>query len=97
MSLPEVTSNHIARAKTMIDCGLDVEQVSQWLATHEADKAELKRLRASQLTTDDGVVVKRGDVIWVFADDGTLVPMSAWWDLGRPCYSTREAAEKAKP
>jgi len=45
MTLPEVTADHIARAKVMIGCGLDLEQVSQWLVAHEADKAEVKRLR----------------------------------------------------
>lgn len=43
--LAKVTDDHIERARRMIGC-LDVEQVSQWLATHEADKAELCRLRA---------------------------------------------------
>lgn len=45
MSLPSVTADHVVRAKRMIGCGLDVEEVSQWLANHDADKAELERLR----------------------------------------------------
>lgn len=40
----EVTPEHIERAKRMIGCGLDVEEVSQWLANDDADKAEIKRL-----------------------------------------------------
>ena len=43
--LANVTDDHIARAGRMIGCGLDVEQVSQWLATHDTDKAEIERLR----------------------------------------------------
>lgn len=42
--LARITAEHINRANRMIGCGLDLEKVSQWLATHDADKAELKRL-----------------------------------------------------
>lgn len=41
--LVEPTEDQIARAKVMVGVGLDVEQVSHWLAAHEADKAELRR------------------------------------------------------
>ncbi len=34
-----VTDEHIKRAETLIACGLDVEQVSQMLAEHDADRA----------------------------------------------------------
>ncbi len=44
--LAKVTDDHVIRASRMIGCGLDVDQVSQWLATHDADKAEVERLRA---------------------------------------------------
>ena len=42
--LPEVTPDHITRAKRMIGCGLDVEEVSQWLANDDALRDKIKDL-----------------------------------------------------
>lgn len=44
LHLAEVTSDHIVRAETLIACGLDVEQVSQMLAEHDAVSEELASL-----------------------------------------------------
>jgi hypothetical protein len=44
---PLVTSDHIERAERMIGVGLDVEQVSQWLANTDAERAEIERLQAA--------------------------------------------------
>lgn len=41
----KVTEDHLVRANRLIGCGLDQEQVSQWLAEHEKDKTEVERLR----------------------------------------------------
>ena len=55
MVLAKVTEDHIARAKRMIGVGLDVQQVSQWLATHEVSKADVGRLRELGLKVCDYV------------------------------------------
>ena len=55
--MPALTDDQIARAKRMVDAGLDVEQVAHWLADiHERERClaelrsnlitEIKRLRA---------------------------------------------------
>lgn len=43
--MEKVTPEHVKRARRLIGCGLDEEAVSHWLATHDADKAEIKRLQ----------------------------------------------------
>jgi len=53
MVLAKVTEDHVARAKRLIGVGLDVEEVSQWLATYETDKAEIKRLRAELVEIEE--------------------------------------------
>lgn len=45
--LAPVTQDQIRRAARMIGVGLDHEAITQWLATHSADKAEIERLRQS--------------------------------------------------
>lgn len=54
--MTEPTDDQRRRAGVMIDCGLDHEQVAQWLANHEADKAEIKRLQAESASTVDSCV-----------------------------------------
>ena len=44
MGMPEVTPDHITRARRMIGVGLDEEQVSQWLANDDALKDKIKKL-----------------------------------------------------
>ena len=104
LPLAEVTEDHIERAKRMIGVGLDVEQVSQWLATHDADKAENKRLQAIVVTLPkcwrlvDGkrvqdVAVVPGMTVWL-EDRGEIVCVSYWSDIpASECSDTREAAE----
>ena len=45
-TLAKVTEDHVKRARCLMGVGLGVKQVSQWLATDEADIAEADRLKA---------------------------------------------------
>lgn len=54
MTKAEVTQNHVGRAQRMLDCGMDVEQLSQMLANHEAEIAELEENAAGRNTYSGG-------------------------------------------
>ncbi len=57
----KITPDHIERAKRMIGCGLDVEQVSQWLADHDADKADNTQLREALSFTTNAIDPEQSD------------------------------------
>ena len=65
-NLPTVTDDHRIRAQRMIDTGLDNDEVSQWLATHEAEKAEAERLQTRLIAAEKAL----GDL---YADTPTAV------------------------
>jgi hypothetical protein len=91
--LPTVTADHIARAKRMIGCGLDVEEVSQWLATHEADRAKVTVLEAD-LRLFTGLY---GEVRRFLQGTATRQALVHWVDAIMKAENAKERAKGAKP
>lgn len=54
VGMPEVTPDHITRARRMIGCGLDEEEVSQWLANDDALRDKIKKLEERVKELEEG-------------------------------------------
>ncbi len=91
-NLPTVTDDHRIRAQRMIDTGLDNDEVSQWLATHEADKAEAGRLQTRLIAAERAL----GDIYVRGADAGGVVCYYAQYPIAAdPVEATNDAANAA--
>lgn len=66
----EPTQDQRERAQRLIDCGLDLDEVAEWLANHEKDKAQLAK-QQTEMAALRAVISSASDHPLVLAEGGT--------------------------